>query len=76
MNAEDLIIYLLKILILFAIVLTLLLTGFIISGGQGGDNFATFMAGVGVYLSFPALFAGILALFLRKKKDQHDDAQK
>jgi len=75
MKSDETIIFLLKILIFFAIVITLLLAGFIMSGGQGGNNFATFLMGAGVYLSIPAVFTGLLGLTARKKKDRQDDSK-
>ncbi len=68
MKSDELIIFLLKILILFAIAITLLLAGFIISGGQG-DNFSCLVMGAGLCLSSLAVPAGLIALFMRKKKD-------
>ncbi len=71
MKSDELIIFLLKILILFAIAITLLLAGFIISGGQG-DNFSSFVMGAGLCLSILAVPAGLIALFAREKKDSQN----
>ncbi len=75
MKSEELIIFLLKILILFAIVITLLLAGFIISGGQG-DNFSSFVMGAGLFLSVPTVLAGLFGLFAKRKPDQRNGDDK
>ena len=71
MKSDELIIFLLKILILFAIAITLLLAGFIISGGQG-DHFSSFVMGAGLFLSVPAVLAGLSGLFAKCKPDQRN----